>query len=550
MWFTSVYLKTLRDSRIAIGACGLGLGALMAITIGLAESQLGTPQARAALLELAQSFRWYSEPVEITTPGGFATWRLGPFLALLPAIWALLAGSRALRGEEDRGSLDVLLSTPRSRARVALENLAALATAALLVGVALGLPTLAAGASVGAGFGPGAALLTGLNVALNASVFGSLALLISQFTRERGPAAALAGALLALSFVVDATGRTIPQAGPIRWLSPVYYFGLSKPLVPGHGAHPAAMLVLALLAGSLGAAGVALFLRRDIGAPVRLRAPAQPTARPGRAGWRPVRHWSVRSLYARSLGTLAVPTLWWALALAAYGAWMTALAKQTQANLAALYQGSELTGQLAARLGGGDPGTSAGYLNLVVFSFLPLLLAAFAVTQVGRWAGDEEDGRLELLLVAPSPRPHVILARFAALATAVALLGAVVLAAVAGAVAAAGLAIDGGRLVAAVLAMEPVALTVAAVGYLLAGWLRPAAVTGMLTALIAGSFFLGLVGPGLHWPERILQLSLFAQYGTPLLTGPDWAAMLRLLALSAGALAAATVRFARKDLAR
>ena len=550
MWFKSVYLKTLRDSRIAIGAWGLGLGALMAITLGLAESQFGSPQGRAALLGLASSFTWYAEPVEITTPGGYATWRLGPFLALLPAIWALLAGSRALRGEEDRGSLDVLLATHRSRAGVALEKLAALATAALLMGLAIGLPTLAAGASVGAGFGAGEALLTGLDVALIAWVFGSLALLISQFTRERGPAAALAGALLALSFVVDSTGRTIPAAEPLRWLSPVYYFGLSKPLVPGHGAHPVAMLALALLASVLGAAGVALFVRRDIGAPVRLRHPARAGVSVGRAGWGATRQWSVRSVYARSLGMAAVPTLWWALALALYGAWMTALAKQTQANLAALYRSSELTAHLAARLSGGDPGTNAGYLSLVVFSFLPPLLIAFVVTQVGRWAGDEEDGRLELLLAAPSPRAHVLLARFAALATAAAMLGAVALAAVAGAVAAAGLAIDGGRLLAAVLAMEPVALTVAAFGYLLAGWLRSAAVTGMLTVLVAGSYFLSLVGPGLHWPENILQLSLFAQYGTPLLTGPDWAAMLRLLALSALALAAATLRFARKDLAR
>ena len=38
------------------------------------------------------------------------------------ALWPLLAGSRMLRGEEERGSMDALLSLPRGRVRVALEK--------------------------------------------------------------------------------------------------------------------------------------------------------------------------------------------------------------------------------------------------------------------------------------------------------------------------------------------------------------------------------------------------------------------------------------------
>jgi len=119
-----------------------------------------------------------------TPPGGYATWKYG-FTILLIAIWPLMACSRLLRGEEERGSLDALLSLPRGRWRVALEKLAAVWTALLGMGLLIALLTFAGGKSVSANFGLFDALLFGLNVALICGVFGSLALLLSQFTQER-----------------------------------------------------------------------------------------------------------------------------------------------------------------------------------------------------------------------------------------------------------------------------------------------------------------------------------------------------------------------------
>ena len=66
----------------------------------------------------------------VGTAGGYATFKYGS-LILIIALWSLLAGSRMLRGEEERGSLDVLLSVPESRVQVAFQKLAALWTATL-----------------------------------------------------------------------------------------------------------------------------------------------------------------------------------------------------------------------------------------------------------------------------------------------------------------------------------------------------------------------------------------------------------------------------------
>ena len=77
MWFSSIYLKTLRDYRIAILGWGMGLGLLMYAVMSAVPSLVDTPEARAALVSLAGSFSWMAEPVTVDTPGGYATWKYG-----------------------------------------------------------------------------------------------------------------------------------------------------------------------------------------------------------------------------------------------------------------------------------------------------------------------------------------------------------------------------------------------------------------------------------------------------------------------------------------
>ena len=72
----------------------------------------GKGEAMASLVALAQSFNWLVQPIAVDTPGGYATFKYGPVILLL-ALWAISAGGRVLRGEEDRGSMDVLLSLPQ-----------------------------------------------------------------------------------------------------------------------------------------------------------------------------------------------------------------------------------------------------------------------------------------------------------------------------------------------------------------------------------------------------------------------------------------------------
>jgi Putative exporter of polyketide antibiotics len=484
--------------------------------------------------------------IAVDTIGGYATFKIGIFIFLI-AIWPLLAASRMLRGEEDRGSLDVLLSLPRRRVRVALEKLAAMWTALFAMGVLIGLLAFVGGRKFGADFGLGDGLLFGLNLVLFCAVIGALTLLISQFTQERGPASGWTAGLLLVFIVLDMVHRVVPNSEWISRLSPVYYYNLSKPLVPSHGANAGAMLLLLALAAVLSGAAVWLFARRDVGGTVPLprwlRLPERMASRA-----LPIGDWSLRSVYARSMGMIAMPTVWWTLGIAGFATWMVVVVQQMEARLSALLSSSPPMINLIKNMGGGDASLNAGFLS-AMFVLLPLFLMAFAVTQVNGWSADEQDGRLELVLAAPQPRLQVLLGRFAALATATIVISLITLVAAAATATAAGVKLDLGNLAAATLGMVPLGLLVAAIGYMAAGWLRTAADTGLLSFLLAAWFFVSFIGPELKLPEATLRLSAFYYYGTPLLNGLQVTSVVGVIAVSVVALGIGALRFARKDIA-
>src|SRR6266566_6119729 len=549
MWFKSIYLKTLREFRIAILGWGVGMGLLMYVVLAAVPSLIATPAARASVVSLGGTFAWIAEPIALDTPGGYVTWKYGLTLLII-AIWPLIACSRLLRGEEERGSLDALLSLPRGRVRVVLEKLTAVWTALLGIGLLIALLAFAGGKTASADFGLGDALLFGLNVALICGVFGSIALLLSQFTQERGTASGLTGGLLLVFIVLDMVHRVIPGTEWLSRLSPVYYYNLSKPLVPSYGTNPGAMLILLALCILLSGVAVWLFVRRDVGAPVALpsflRLPERPV-QPERA--LPVNAWSLRSVYTRSLGMIVAPTCWWTLGIAGFAAWMVVIVKQTEDKLKTIYESSPMLKDFITKVGGGDVSTNATLLS-AIFVLLPLLIMAFAVTQANRWSADEEDGRQELVLATPQSRLTVLLARFGALTTARVIMGVLTLAAAVLASAASGLSLDGGNLAAATLSIIPLGLLMAALGYLLSGWLRTAIDTGLLSFLLVIWFFISFVGPGLNWSDTTLRLSALYYYGTPLLHGLPLGDMLGVLAVAVVALVIASVRFVRKDIGR
>ena len=103
--------------------------------VALMVSVYPTVHANPALNRLVQqypdalkAFIGFGGEVDYLSPAGYLGSELFSFMVpLLLLVAAIGAGARAIAGEEEAGTLELLLSCPVSRRRVVLEKLAALA---------------------------------------------------------------------------------------------------------------------------------------------------------------------------------------------------------------------------------------------------------------------------------------------------------------------------------------------------------------------------------------------------------------------------------------
>ena len=473
-------------------------------------------------------------PAGLDTVGGYVEWRSFGGLAIVFAVWALVSGSGAARGDEEHGLVEAVLATGLTRSRWLASRVIGYAFTSFVAAVAGGLG-LVAGVAVGGesiDLGPVVEISVAL-AALGLSCY-SVTLLIAQLTGARIATAAAGVVLLAL-FLVNRLSQTFSWLASWRWLSPFHYYELNQPLAPGgafDGRATLTMLGIAMVGAAV--AGV-VFEERDLGAPL-VRRPSR--HRP--AGYEPSRSplWQipvVRGLYERRAGLAT-----WAAGLAAAGVLFVYLTKTVIQPLLSIPALSQFFGGFA---GGRLYTTFLGYFWL---TFAELLFAAFAITQVARWSAEDSDGRLELILSTPRSRASVVVERALALA-----LGACLVAAVSGvavAVAAHYQAMDVNRerLAEGTLLLVPFALVFAAGGAVLAAW-NPRAAVGLLGGLAFASYLVDELGLLFKWPTWVQDLSAFKLFGSPLSTGIDRTGLAIMVAIIVVGFGASILLMERRD---
>src|SRR5205085_6847464 len=111
--------------------------------VGFAQIAGDSPAARAVFAQqmelLARQLTFLLPvPAQLDTMAGYLTWRWFGSAVLVYAFWAVLAGTGAGRGDEERGLVEHWLSTGVSRLRLlAVRTAAFAAAAALSIGVML-----------------------------------------------------------------------------------------------------------------------------------------------------------------------------------------------------------------------------------------------------------------------------------------------------------------------------------------------------------------------------------------------------------------------------
>lgn len=260
----SIFGKGLRDQRRALPAW---LVAVAAYALLIAAFYPTVAQSMAAMQDIAdklpQAFRDAFIGSDMTSAAGWLDTKLLSIMApIMFLVFAVGAGARSLAGEEEDGTLDLLLAQPVSRTKVALEKYAVLVTGVALLAAALW-ATLAVSAPIfDMHIGAERLLEACVSLGLLALAFGSLAFVVAAAGARRGTAAAVAGGLAGAMYLVNILA---PDAGALRRLEPLslfHYYGVA-PLSDGLPASHAAVFAVT----SLVCLGIALaaFGRRDIG---------------------------------------------------------------------------------------------------------------------------------------------------------------------------------------------------------------------------------------------------------------------------------------------
>jgi ABC-2 type transport system permease protein len=540
MGLTSVYAKTVRDSRRAALIVG-GIGGLfMFITAAPYGAEFTTPEARAALVAQMSALPavmrgLLGEPINIDTLGGFISWRVGNFLPVLLGLWSVLALSGTLVGEAAKGSLDILVSTPSSRRSIALQKLAghvtavvvAMALMAMLVFFAGQAFAVLPGDGIALADAAGFALLTGLLMLACGAVSFAVAPVVGRTRAVAIGLIVLFGGYLIASY--GTLSDAIDALSPLTWFS---WTAGHRPLA-GVTDWPSVGL-LALVTIVLLVIGVVAFERRDIGrtaALAWLRLPGLPVGTRG-----PL----VRQLSDRTPIALA-----WGLGIGLYAALIAASAEGFSTAINELPQMAELIRQLYPDI---DLSQPSGLLQLAFYGFAALMLGLAAATAVAGWASEEGDGRLDTVLAAPVSRARWFLS------SAIGALLAIVLAtAVLGAIVVAAIALAGGSLgdvVPGIALLGLVAMAFAAVGLAAGGLVRSSLAAPVAALFAIGTLVIDLFGPALDLPDAILDLSIVKQLGQPMVGVYESTGVIAAVVLIVGGLAVGAWGFGRRDIDR
>ena len=213
--------------RVAFGALARGAliwGGVFALTVLSSvfayKSTYGTPAERAELLRGITSnsgIRALFGPArEIDTVGGFLAWRTLSLIPMVAGIWGLLVATRVLRGEEDRGRWETLVSAPLTRGGATLATLAGIGAGFLVLLVPTAIAILAA-AAVPGDIGVAGGLWLALALCIAAPAYAAVGALTSQLAATRREAAALAGGVFAATFLVKVAADGADDPLPRAW---------------------------------------------------------------------------------------------------------------------------------------------------------------------------------------------------------------------------------------------------------------------------------------------------------------------------------------------
>jgi len=461
----------------------------------------------------------------IGTVQGYTVWKCLTVLAIIASVWGLLIGSRLLRGEEDAGRWELLLSGQTTRRSAAAQGLVALVAGVVTMWIVTAVIVVLVGRSSKVDITAGGALYLALAVVSGGAMFVAVGALTSQLAATRRQAAAYAGAVLGVSYGLRMVADSGTGIGWLRWVSPL---GWIEELQPLTAPRPIALLPIVGLTVVVGGLAVYLAGSRDLGASVL----------PDRASGPP----HTRLLFGPTGLTMRLvrPTiLGWGSAVVGVSLLLGVIAKSAGEAILS----SPTLKHAFARLGASGARAYLGVSFLIVATIVALIGAG----QITAARAEEAEGRLDQLLVRPLSRSSWFTGRL--LVAAAILAGAGCLA---GILTWVGAAIGHAQvgflpLLEAGLNIVPPGLCIVGVGALMFG-LWPRATSVSVYGVLAWSFLVELVGGVVRLNHWVLDTSVFHQMAAAPAVGADWTTDFVLLVVGTAAAFAGGIAFRMRDL--
>ncbi len=260
-----IFRRALRDSRKGIIGWGLVLAGLAIWLQAFFPAIEGVLESFSGLLEIPLVKGLVGNIDDFSTLPGFLGVKLLALLPLITGVYVVLYALGIVSGEENRGTLDILLSTPAPRWMVIVEKFAAL-TLALLVISALFLVGLAVGSLLlgEMGLSLEQIIAAAVNLVPISLFMAALTLLLTTFKPVRRFAGALAAGIIVGSYfmmtLADLAGENFAIFRQLSFYN--YYKGDS---VMNTGLVWGDMALLVAGAAVMLALSIFFFQNRDLG---------------------------------------------------------------------------------------------------------------------------------------------------------------------------------------------------------------------------------------------------------------------------------------------
>lgn len=256
--------RALLDRRRGFVGWGAGIVGLVLLTVLLYPSIEGNEELNRLLEDYPDTARALLGvgELDLVSPAGYLNSQLFALMApVVVAIFAIGAGAAAVAGDEERGTLELLLAQPLSRGRLVAERALAMAAGIALLCALTFVATWGAALAVGMDIGVGAIAAACVGLALLGLIAGAVALAAGCATGRRSAGIAAGAAVMTAGYLLDSLGQVIGSLEPWRPLSPFRWY--DSPALLTDGLRPG-LLVLPAAAAVVAAAGTVLFARRDL----------------------------------------------------------------------------------------------------------------------------------------------------------------------------------------------------------------------------------------------------------------------------------------------